>query len=151
MHLCLFIRLCVPIIYLCTRSRASVSGACSFPYELGTCESHFTVAAPLQSALYASHSGQPNATLIFRPNSPSCPACIRSEGKSAPFARDACGACDEDLMGHGPGCDITTSPEVQATWNLLEPPSESSPGSPGGVVLLLLGDTNGEDDTGGKR
>ena len=40
-----------------------------------------------------------------------------------------CGACDEDLMGHGPGCDVTTSPRVQATWN--PPPSESSPGSPG--------------------
>jgi len=64
-----------------------------------------------------------------------------------PFARDACGACDEDLMEHGPGCDVTTSPEVQATWNLLEPPSESSPGSPGGGVVLL-GDTYGEDDMG---
>ena len=38
----------------------------------------------------------------------------------------------EDLMGHGPGCDVTTSPRVQTTWNLLEPPSESSPGRPEG-------------------
>jgi hypothetical protein len=117
--------------------------------KLGTCESRFNVTAPLQSALYASHSDRPNAMLIFCPNSPSCPTCIRSEGKSAPFARDACGACNEDLMGHGPGCEVTTSPEVQATWNLLEPPSESSPGESGGVVLL--GDTYGEDDAGGKR
>ncbi len=36
----------VPIIYLCSRSHAPVSGAYSFPYELGTCESRFTVTAP---------------------------------------------------------------------------------------------------------
>ena len=74
------------------------------------------------------------------------------QGDAWPFARYACGACDEDLMGHGPGCDVTTSPRaagVQATWSLLEPPSESSPGSPGGVVLL--GETYGEDSPGGKE
>jgi hypothetical protein len=41
-------------------------------------------------------------------------------------------ACDEDLMGDGPGYDFTTSHGVPATWNLLEIPSESFPGSPEG-------------------
>ena len=67
--------------------------------------------------------------LNFRPNSPSCPVSRTSEARGLwPFVWDACGACDEDLMGHGPGCDVTTSPGVQTTWNPLEPPSESSSG-----------------------
>jgi hypothetical protein len=41
-------------------------------------------------------------------------------------------ACDEDLMGDGPGYDVTMSHGVPATWNLLEIPSESFPGSPEG-------------------
>ena len=45
-----------------------------------------------------------------------------------PLARDACGACDEDLTGQSLGCDVTTSHGVQTTWDPLEPPSESSPG-----------------------
>ena len=32
--------------------------------------------------------------------------------------------------------DITASPGVQATWNPLEPPSESSPGSLGKEVAI---------------
>jgi hypothetical protein len=54
----------VLIIYLCSRSRAPVSEAYFISlYELGTCESRFTVTAPKQSALNASHSDRPNATL----------------------------------------------------------------------------------------
>jgi len=38
-----------------------------------------------------------------------CPLWLINQPQSA-----ACGACDEDLMGHGPGCDVTSSPGVQA-------------------------------------
>ena len=63
-------------------------------------------------------------------------------------ARDACGACNDDLMGQCLGCDVTTSHGVRTTWNSLEPPSASSKET-GGVVLL--GNTYGEDFPGGKR
>jgi hypothetical protein len=53
---------------VCLRSRAPVSGAYSFPYELvGTCESHFTVTALLLSALYASHSLAFHSAPVTRP------------------------------------------------------------------------------------
>ena len=46
-------------------------------------------------------------------------------------------ACIDDLMGQSPGCDITMSHRVQATWISLEPPPESQlpPTQSGGVVL----------------
>ena len=53
---------CVPIISVFA-PHAPVRGAYSFPYELGTCESHFTVTALLLSALNASHSDCPNTML----------------------------------------------------------------------------------------
>jgi hypothetical protein len=49
----------------------------------------------------------------------------------------------------GPGCDISASHGIQATWNLLEPPSESISLVTGGVVLL--GNTYGEDSFGGQE
>ena len=46
-------------------------------------------------------------------------------------------ACIEDLLGQSPGCDITMSHRVRATWIPLEPPPESQlpPTQSGGVVL----------------
>jgi hypothetical protein len=64
-----------------------------------------------------------------------------------PFVRDACGACDEDLMGQCLGCDVITSHGVQTTWNPLEPPSKL-PRETGGVVLL--GNTMGRTFLGGE-
>jgi hypothetical protein len=126
--------LCVNYISVFALTRACKWGLLISLYELGTCESRFTITALLLSALNTSHSDCPNATLknpalIVR----AVPCHVHQrQGGCCPFARDACGACDEDLRAHGSGCDFTTSPGVQATCNPLEPPSESSPGRPEG-------------------
>jgi hypothetical protein len=70
---------------------------------------------------------------------------VRNEG--IPFPLFEMHVCNEHLMRRWP-CGITTSHRIQATWNLLEPPSESISLVIGGVVLP--GNTYGEDSARGK-
>ena len=58
------------------------------------------------------------------------PYASESEGMSGPLLEMH--ACNEDLMGDGPGYDVAMSHGVPDRWNLLEIPPESFPGSPEG-------------------